>query len=137
MPICTLRLKEEKRQSHSRIFQSQIGNRQSQMKPEVVMWSTFGRLVVTLISLALVVGGLWLWQHAGLLASDAGRPDVAGWAIRSGAVAAVALAQALLSFFVISAVFDRDLFTSAVRFTAGLVGGAAIVSAVALGFAGR
>lgn len=101
------------------------------------MWSTFGRLVVTIISLALVIGGLWLWQRAGFLASDTGRPDVAGWAIRSGAVAAVAAAQALLSFFVISALFRRDVFTSAVRFAAGLVGGAAIVSAVALGFAGR
>jgi hypothetical protein len=101
------------------------------------MWSTFGRMLVTVISLALVVVGLWLWTNAGFLASDASRPDVAGWAIRSGAVAAVAAAQALLSYFVIAAVFRRDLFTSAVRFTAGLVGGAAIVSAVALGFAGR
>ncbi len=101
------------------------------------MWSTFGRLVVVLISLALVIGGLWLWQHAGLLASDASRPDIAGWAIRSGAVAAVAAAQALLSFFVVAAMFRRDVFTSALRFTAGLVGGAAIVSAAALGVAGR
>ncbi len=101
------------------------------------MWSTFGRMVVILISLALVIGGLWLWQYAGFLASDASRPDVAGWAIRSGAVAAIAAAQALLSFFVVAAVFPRDLFTSAVRFTAGFVGGAATVSAVALGFAGR
>ena len=101
------------------------------------MWSTFARLVVVLLSLGLVVGGLWLWQHAALLASDASRPDVAGWAIRSGAVAAVAAAQALLSFFVIAALFRRDVFTSAVRFAAGLVGGAAVVSAVALGFAGR
>ena len=101
------------------------------------MWSTFGRLIVVVASLALVVGGLWLWQNAAFLASDASRPDVAGWAIRSGAVAAVAAAQALLSFFVVAALFRRDFFTSAVRFTAGLVGGAAIVSAVALGFAGR
>jgi len=101
------------------------------------MWSTFQRLIVILISLGLVVGGLWLWTHARLLASDAGRPDVAGWAIRSSAVAAVAAAQALLSFFVITAMFPRGSFTTAVRFTAGLVGGAALVSAVALGFAGR
>ena len=101
------------------------------------MWSTFGRLVVIVMSVALVVAGLWMWTRAGFLASDASRPDVAGWAIRSGAVGAVAAAQALLSYFVISAAFRRNLFTSAVRFTAGLVGGAAIVSAVALGFAGR
>lgn len=101
------------------------------------MWSTLGRLIATVISLGLVIAGLWLWQRAAFLASDASRPDIAGWAIRSGAVAAVAAAQALLSFFVIAAVFRRDFFTSAVRFIAGLVGGAAIVSAVALGFAGR
>jgi hypothetical protein len=101
------------------------------------MWSTFGRMIVIVMSLALVVSGLWLWQHAGLLASDASRPDIAGWAIRSGAVASVAAAQALLSFFVIAAVFRRDVFTSVIRFSAGLVGGAAVVSAVALGFAGR
>ena len=101
------------------------------------MWSTFGRLVVVVAALVLVISGLWLWQNAAFLASDASRPDVAGLAIRSGAVAAVAAAQALLSFFVVAALFRRDFFTSAVRFTAGLVGGAAIVSAVALGFAGR
>jgi len=101
------------------------------------MSATIGRALVVLLSLGLVVGGLWLWQRAPVLASDASRPDVAGWAIRSGAVAAVAAAQALLSFFVISSLFRRDFFTSAVRFTAGLVGGAAIVSAIALGFAGR
>jgi hypothetical protein len=101
------------------------------------MWSTFGRLIIIVVSVALVVAGLWLWTHAGFLASDASRPDVAGWAIRSGGVAAVATAQALLSYFVIAASFRRDFFTSIVRFTAGLVGGAAIVSAVALGFAGR
>jgi hypothetical protein len=101
------------------------------------MSSTLGRALIVLFSLGLVVGGLWLWQQAPVLASDASRPDVAGWAIRSGAVAAVAAAQALLSFFVISSLFRRDFFTSAVRFTAGLVGGAAIVSAIALGFAGR
>jgi hypothetical protein len=101
------------------------------------MWSTFGRLVIGVICVGLVVVGLWLWTRAGFLASDASRPDVAGWAIRSGAVAAVAMAQALLSYFVVSAAFRRDFFTTAVRFTAGLVGGAAIVSAVALGFAGR
>ncbi len=101
------------------------------------MLATVGRLLITLVSLALVVGGLSLWARAEYLASDASRPDVAGWAIRSGAVAAVAAAQALLSYFVVSAAFRRDLFTSAVRFTAGLVGGAAVVSAVALGFAGR
>jgi hypothetical protein len=101
------------------------------------MWSTFGRLIIIVVSVALVVVGLWLWTHAGFLASDASRPDIAGWAIRSGGVAAVAAAQALLSYFVIAAVFRRDFFTSIVRFTAGLVGGAAIVSAVALGFAGR
>jgi len=101
------------------------------------MWSTFGRSVIVVMSVALVVAGLWLWTHAGFLASDASRPDVAGWAIRGGAVAAVAAAQALLSYFVITAAFRRGFFTTAVRFTAGLVGGAAVVSAVALGFAGR
>jgi len=94
-------------------------------------------MVIVLISLGLIIGGLWLWQHAAMLASDASRPDVAGWALRSGAVAAVAAAQALLSVFVTSAIYPRDFFASALRFTAGLVGGAAIVSAVALGFAGR
>ncbi len=101
------------------------------------MWSTLGRSFVVALSLGLIVAGLWLWQHAAIIASDASRPDVAGWAVRSGAVAAVAAAQALLSLFVVVAFFQRDAFTIAVRFTAGFVGGAAIVSAVALGFAGR
>ena len=30
------------------------------------MWSTFARLLAVVMSVGLVVGGLWLWQHAGL-----------------------------------------------------------------------
>ncbi len=104
---------------------------------EIAVWPAFGRMVVVFVSLGLVIAGLWLWQHASVLASDASRPDVAGWAVRCAAVAAIAGAQAMLSLFVVTAFFERDFFTSAIRFTAGLVGGAAVVSAVALGFAGR
>ena len=89
------------------------------------------------VAVALVVAGLWAWGDAAEIVDGARQPYSAKWAVRCGAVAAVAAAQALLSFFLIAAVFRRDFFTSAVRFTAGLVGGAALVSAVALGFAGR
>ncbi len=101
------------------------------------MSSALSRTLAFFLSVALVVAGLWLWQNAMSVASDASRPDVARWALRSAAVACIAAAQVVLSVFVIDAFFRRDLFATVLRFTAALVTGAAIVSAVALGIAGR
>src|SRR3954471_16556161 len=90
------------------------------------------------VALMLMVAALWVWGRAGWLAADATRPDVARWAVRSAAVAAGAVAQLLLLTFVAGRIFRHRSFNADVaRLTMGLVAGIAIVSAVALGLAGR
>src|SRR5215203_3312747 len=89
-------------------------------------------------ALVLMVAALWAWARAGWIAADATRPDVARWAVRSAAVAAGAVAQLLLLTFIAGRMFrHRNLNADAARLTMGLVAGVAIVSAVALGLAGR
>ena len=90
------------------------------------------------VALGLMVAALWTWHRAGWIAADATRPDVARWAVRSFAVAAGAFAQLLLLTFVAGRIFRHRSFTADIaRLAAGLVAGVAIVSAVALGLAGR
>lgn len=95
------------------------------------------------IALLLMVAALWTWGRAGWIAADATRPDVARWAVRSAAVAAGAIAQLLLLTFIAGRVFrprgiqSGNFNADAARLTMGLVAGVAIVSAVALGLAGR
>ena len=93
-----------------------------------------------LASVALLVAGLWAWQHAGKVAADsaAARPYVATWAVRSAAVAAAAAAQAVLLVAVVGRVYRRHgVLDDVLRLTAVLVFAVALVSAVALGLAGR
>ena len=91
-------------------------------------------------SVVLLVASLWAWQHAAEVASDGGaaRPYVAKWAVRSAAVAAAAAAQAVLLIAVVGRVYGRHgVLDDVLRLTAVLVVAVALVSAVALGLAGR
>ena len=91
-------------------------------------------------SVALLVVGLWAWQHAAEVASDSSvaRPYVAKWAVRSAAVAAAAAAQAVLLIAVVGRLYNRHGVLDAVlRLSAVLVFAVAVISAVALGVAGR
>ena len=91
-------------------------------------------------SVVLLVASLWAWQHAAEVASDgaAARPYVATWAVRSAAVAAAAAAQAVLLIAVVGRVYGRHgVLDDVLRLTAVLVFAVALVSAVALGLAGR
>jgi hypothetical protein len=93
-----------------------------------------------IVSVALLVAGLWAWQHAAEVASDgaAARPYVATWAVRSAAVAAAAAAQAVLLIAVVGRAYGRrGVLDDVLRLTAVLVFAVALVSAVALGLAGR
>ena len=93
-----------------------------------------------IVSVALMVLGLWAWQHAAEVATDGGaaRPYVATWAVRSAAVAAAAAAQAVLLVVVVGRAFPRHrALDDALRLSALLVLVVALVSAVALGLAGR
>jgi hypothetical protein len=92
----------------------------------------------TLISLLLMVTALWAWGRAGWIAADATRPDVARWAVRSGAVSAAAMAQLVLLTFVAAPIFrSRNFSADLGRLAVSLVACVALVSAVALGLAGR
>ena len=92
-------------------------------------------------AVALMVLGLWAWQHAAEVGTGAfgstAQPYVAKWAVRSAAIAAAAAAQALL-LSVVGRVYRRQGALDAVlRLSAMLVFAVALVSAVALGLAGR
>jgi hypothetical protein len=91
-------------------------------------------------SVVLVVVALWAWQHAAEVAGDsaAARPYVATWAVRSAAVAAGAAAQAVLLFAVVGRVYARGgMLDDVLRLASVLVFAVALVSAAALGLAGR
>jgi len=94
--------------------------------------------VGAIVALALMVTALWTWGRAGWIAADSTRPDVATWAVRSGAVSIAAAAQLLLLTFVAAPIFRRRHFSGdAARLAVGIVACVALVSAVALGLAGR
>jgi hypothetical protein len=95
------------------------------------------QVVGSLLALALVVAALWSWREANDIAGNAARPDLALWAVRSGALAAVAGAQVLIVTFAVGAIYRRRAFDEAVRLLAGVVCTVALVGAVALGLAGR
>ena len=87
-----------------------------------------------------VVAGLWAWQQAQDLVLDygtAGRPDVEAWAIRSGAVAAIALAQVILLTLVVGRLYRRGTFDAVLALVSVVVFALATASAIACGLAGR
>lgn len=93
-----------------------------------------------LLCVVSVVAGLWVWQQAQDLVLDyanAARPEVAEWAVRSAAVAAVALAQVILLTFVVGRVYRRGTLDSILALTSAVVFALATVSAIACGLAGR
>ena|SRR5688572_9922464 len=95
------------------------------------------QLLGALASIALVVAALWSWGRALEIAENAHRPHVAVWAVRSGALAAVAAAQVLVITCAVGALYQRRAIDEMLRLLAGLVATIALVSAVALALAGR
>ncbi len=90
----------------------------------------------TLVGAALMVACLWLWQQAPHLAWEADRPEML-WAVRSAAVAAGALGQTIVLVLVVGNLYRARLPDRLLQLlTAGLFA-AALVSAIALGLAGR
>jgi hypothetical protein len=97
-----------------------------------------GVVVGGAVAVGMMIASLWSWQHALDISADAGNPQRAFWAMRSGAVGAAALAQLLLLTFVVGGVYPRRSrwLGEAMRLTAAVVFAVALVSAVAFGFAG-
>src|SRR3954454_8481128 len=88
-------------------------------------------------ALSMVVAAMWAWNDARRLAEATTRPDVTLWALRAAGVALAAAGQAMLLTFVVSRIYRRDLFSDVLRVFVGLIAAIALVSAIALGLAGR
>jgi hypothetical protein len=88
---------------------------------------------------ALVIAGLFAWQAAADWVSEwpVNRPELVIWAIRCGAIAAVTLGQLLAVRFAFSAIYRRRLLDDLLRLSTAVACVIALVSALALGLAGR
>src|SRR4051812_44005126 len=103
------------------------------------LMKAMGIVFAALVAGAMVVGCLWAWDQAQDLVLDWGvqRPDVALWAVRSLAVAGIAVAQMILMVLVCGPIYRKGTFDAVVRFASAAVAALAAVSAVACGLAGR
>jgi hypothetical protein len=90
-----------------------------------------------LIAVTLTVAGLWAWGNAAEIVDGARQPYNAMWAVRSGAVASVAAAQAALLFWVVGRVYRRQALDDLLRLSALVVFLVALVGAVTLAAASR
>ncbi len=92
-----------------------------------------------MLTAVLMVICLWTWQHAPNLAFNANRPDDTTmlWAVRTAAIAAGALAQTVLLVLVIGNLYRTRLLDVLLRLMTATVFGVSLVSAIALGLAGR
>ena len=88
-------------------------------------------------AVSMVVAGLWAWNDARQLAEATSRPEVTLWALRAAAIAVAAAAQAMILTFIVGRIYRRDLFSDVLRIFVGLIAAIALVSAIALGLAGR
>jgi hypothetical protein len=104
------------------------------------MLERISMLITTVVATALMVGALWAWQQAPHLVFDADRPEIATWAVRTAAIAAAAMAQALLLLFVVGRIYRTRRaggIDVALRVLTAAVFTVALVSAIALTLADR
>jgi hypothetical protein len=101
------------------------------------MLSKLYAVMGAIVAVALMVAALWAWMAAAGLVERCDRPELALWAVRSGAIAAIAAAQVLGLTFVVDAFYGRDRVGEVMRLMAGLVCTAALVGAIALGIVSR
>src|SRR4051812_14022833 len=101
------------------------------------MQKKLSALLGATVALALIIVALWGWGQAPELAEKADRPELALWAVRSAAIAALAAAQVLGLSFVVDLFYDRDRLGEWMRLLAGAVCTIALVSAIALGLVSK
>lgn len=94
-------------------------------------------LIGTVATVAMMLAALWGWQHAPQLVSEWSRPGVAAWGVRCLALGLAAGAQVVCIGAVVGGIYRRDLLADALQLLAGLLCTLALVSAIALGLAGR
>ena len=90
-----------------------------------------------LVSVGLIVVGLWIWLHAGGLAWGMTRPELVEWAIRGTALSAVACAQVVMLSMVAANFFRRDALGDLVKVLAEIVAVSALIIATGLAVVGR
>jgi hypothetical protein len=95
------------------------------------------QIMGSLVALALLLGALWGWGQAARIADNAHSPQIALWAVRSAAVAAVAGAQVLVLSCIVGAVYRRGRMDELFRLVAGAVCTVALIGAIALVVAAR
>jgi hypothetical protein len=86
-----------------------------------------------ILAVAMVVAALWTWRHAARIAQS----DVQLLALRSAAIALAAGAQLVAIVTILMAANVKDRLLRAIGFTAAGICAICMVSAVALGLAGR
>ena len=91
----------------------------------------------SLVAAALMVAALWSWRAAPPQFFDAERPDIILLAQRAGAVAAAALAQTIILILVVGNIYRPRTADLVLRLLMILVFSVSLVSAIALGLAGR
>ena len=94
------------------------------------------RIAFSVLGVGLIVLGLWAWQWAPDAALDwtPEQPRQMLWAVRGGAVAAFAAAQALLLASVLAPYAARTRFDRAVGFAMTLISVVAGLGAIAYGW---
>lgn len=89
------------------------------------------------VSMILMVIALRAWSQAANWSMNASRPDVASLAVRSGAIALIAIAQGVALIWVVGKLYQRRLADDLLKLAALGVTAIALVAAVALGLASR
>ena len=99
-----------------------------------------GRIIILLggvLTVALMLAALWGWQHAEQVVHGWSRPGVAAWSVRCLAIGLAAGAQIVCLVLVVGRIYQRDFVNEVLQLIAGLLCTLALVSAIALGLAGR
>lgn len=101
-------------------------------------WLT-GTIFAAAFAVALMLLALWVWQGApGVpVEGQAARSESMAWALRSLAVAVAALAQLVTLRLVIGRIYRRGTLDDALCLSSAVACVIALVSATALGLAGR
>lgn len=90
------------------------------------------------VAVALVIVALWGWGEARDLVRKADNPQLALWAVRTAAVAALAAAQVLGLTFVVGLFYHtRDRLDDLATLAAGFVCTSALIGAIAMGLVSR
>jgi hypothetical protein len=92
-----------------------------------------------ILTVGLVVCGLWGWQQAEAFVTLLGweKRTIGAWSVRCAGAALISAAQAIAIALVVERVYRRDAVFAAVKLSAVMIYLLCSVCAIALGLAGR